>query len=134
MVIDSSALLAILQDEPERRRFIEAIEAADARSLSVVNLVETALVLESRAGHEAGRALDSFIAKADIELVPVDAEQAAMARSAYARFGKGRHPAGLNFGDCFAYALAKVTGDSLLFKGNDFSRTDILVHATDVHR
>lgn len=132
MVIDSSALLAILQDEPERRMFIEAIEAADTRSLSVVSLVETALVLESRRGPEAGRALDAFIAKAGIELVPVDAEQAAMARSAFARFGKGRHPAGLNFGDCFAYALAKISGDSLLFKGNDFSRTDIPVHATGV--
>ena len=128
MVIDSSALLAILQDETERRTFTEAIEAADTRCLSVVNLVEAALVLERRRGPEAGRALDSFVAKAGIELVPVDAEQATMARSAFARFGKGRHPAGLNFGDCFAYALAKVSGDSLLFKGNDFSRTDILVH------
>lgn len=132
MVIDSSALLAILQDEPERRMFIEVIEAADTCSLSVVNLVETALVLESRRGPEAGRTLDAFIAKAGIELVPVDAEQAAMARSAFARFGKGRHPAGLNFGDCFAYALAKISGDSLLLKGNDFSRTDIPVHATGV--
>ncbi len=125
MVIDSSALLAILQDEPGRRELVEAIESADRRCLSVVNLVEASIVLETRRGPDAGRLLDSLVERAGIEVVGVDLEQGALARRAFARYGKGRHSAGLNFGDCFAYALAQALGDSLLFKGHDFSQTDV---------
>jgi ribonuclease VapC len=126
MVIDTSALLAILQDEPERRRFNEWIEAADSRAVSVATLVEVSIVLESRYGAEGPRDLDSFLERAGIELHPVDLEQARLARAAFARFGKGRHPASLNYGDCFSYALARVLEEPLLFKGDDFSKTDVL--------
>jgi ribonuclease VapC len=125
MVIDSSALLAILQDEPERRALVEVIESADRRCLSVVNLVEASIVLETRRGPDAARLLDTLVERAGIEVVGVDLEQGALARRAFARYGKGRHSAGLNFGDCFAYALAQALGDSLLFKGNDFNKTDV---------
>ncbi|MCY3857219.1 MAG: type II toxin-antitoxin system VapC family toxin [Rhodospirillales bacterium] len=125
MVIDTSALVAILQDEPERGAFNEAIEAADRRSMSVVSFVEASTILETRFGPDGVRALDLVIAKADIELVPVDAEQAHAARTAFRAYGKRRHPAGLNFGDCFAYALARTLGEPLLFKGSDFSLTDV---------
>ncbi|HKH48946.1 MAG TPA: type II toxin-antitoxin system VapC family toxin [Thermoanaerobaculia bacterium] len=125
MVIDTSALVAILFDEPERRSFNEAIEAAESRALSTANFVEISMVLESRLGAEGLRDLDLFIERAGIKLVAVDSEQAHMARRAFSQFGKGRHPAGLNYGDCFAYALATVLGEPLLFKGDDFSKTDI---------
>jgi ribonuclease VapC len=125
MVIDTSALLAVLQDEPERRRFNESIELADSRLMSAATFVEVSIVTESRFGTEGLRDLDRFIERADIELVPVDVAQARVAREAFSRFGKGRHAAGLNFGDCFAYALARVLGEPLLFKGEDFSRTDV---------
>jgi ribonuclease VapC len=125
MVIDTSALLAILLNEPERRTFIDKITADDVRYLSTATLVETAIVLESRKGLQAQQELDLFLYKADMEIVPVSVVHADIARKAYRLYGKGRHPAGLNFGDCFAYALAKATGEPLLFKGNDFSRTDI---------
>lgn len=125
MVVDTSALLAILQDEPERRPFAEALEAADARLISVATLVETSILVESRYGAEGLRDLDLLLERAGIEAVPVDLEQAREARSAWSRFGKGRHPAGLDFGDCFSYALARVLGEPLLYKGEDFSRTDV---------
>jgi len=126
MVVDTSALLAILQDEPERRSFNEALESADSRLVSVATLVEISIIIESRYGAEGLRDLDLLIERAGIELVSVDVEQARAARSAYSRFGKGRHPAALNFGDCFSYALARVLGEPLLFKGDDFSQTDLL--------
>lgn len=125
MVIDSSALLAILQDEPERRAFNVAIDSAEARCMSTASFVEASIVLETRYGAEGLRDLDMFIERADIELVPVDREQAMVARRAFSQFGKGRHPAGLNYGDCFSYALARVLGAPLLFKGADFSKTDV---------
>jgi ribonuclease VapC len=125
MVVDSSALLAILQDEPERRRFNEAIEAAAERLLSVATFVEVSIVIDARYGPPGLHHVDLFLDRADIELVDVDAEQARIARDAYSRFGKGRHPAGLNFGDCFSYALAHTRGLPLLFKGEDFARTDL---------
>lgn len=125
MVIDTSALVAILQNEPERHVFNEAIEAASSRRMSVANFVESSLVIESRQGAEGLRELDFFLDRAGIHLVAVDAEQGKVARRAFSQFGKGRHPAGLNYGDCFAYALAKVLGEPLLFKGSDFSKTDI---------
>jgi len=125
MVIDTSALLAILQDEPERRTFTEAIEAAETRSISAATFVETSIVIESRYGTAGLRDLDALIATATIALVPVDADQAQIARTAFSQFGKGRHPAGLNYGDCFSYALAKALGEPLLYKGSDFAQTDV---------
>jgi ribonuclease VapC len=125
MVIDTSALLAILQDEPERRSFNEAIEAAESRVMSVANYVEVSIVVESRHGAEGLRELDRFVDRAGIELVGVDVGQGKIARDAFSRFGKGRHPAALNFGDCFAYALAQALAQPLLFKGDDFSKTDL---------
>jgi len=126
MVIDTSALVAILLDEPERRAFNEKIEADPRRLLSAVTFVEAALVIEARVGEAGGRELDLFLHRAGVETVPVDADQAEIARRAFRRYGRGRHPAGLNFGDCFAYALVKTTGEPLLFKGDDFGRTDIV--------
>jgi ribonuclease VapC len=128
MVIDTSAVLAILQNEPERRAFNAAIEAADARSLSAASFVETSIIVESRYGAEGVRDLDLFITKAQIELVAVDTEQAHLARQAFRLFGKGRHSAGLNFGDCFSYALARFLADALLYKGADFARCDVESH------
>ncbi len=125
MVIDTSALLAILQDEPERRAFNEAIESADARLLSVANFVEASVVIEVRYGLEGVRELDAFIERAGIDLVQVDIEQARLARLAFSRYGKGRHRAGLNFGDCFAWALATSRSESLLYKGDDFGHADV---------
>ncbi|MGH9369072.1 MAG: type II toxin-antitoxin system VapC family toxin [Thermoanaerobaculia bacterium] len=125
MIVDTSALLAILQDEPERRAFNEAIEAAGARRISVANLVEVSIVIEARFGAAGQRDLDQFVERAALELLPVDVEQAGVARRAFSRYGKGRHAAGLNFGDCFAYALATVLGEPLLFKGDDFAQTDV---------
>lgn len=128
MVIDTSALLAILQDELQRRRFNEAIEADDTRALSTGSFLETSMILESRFGADGVRDLDHFIAKAQISLSAVDAEQARLARDGFRKYGKGRHPAGLNFGDCFSYALARSLDEPLLFKGNDFLRTDVECH------
>ncbi|HEY2775603.1 MAG TPA: type II toxin-antitoxin system VapC family toxin [Candidatus Binatia bacterium] len=125
MILDTSALLAILQDEPERRSFNAAIEAAASRSISTATFVETSIVIGARYGGDGLRDLDLFVAKAEIVLVPVDAEQAHAARDAFLRFGKGRHPAGLNYGDCFSYALAMTLGEPLLYKGDDFSQTDV---------
>ena len=125
MVIDTSALIAILQDEPERRAFNEAIEAAERRAMSAASFVEASMVIEARYGPNGVRDLDLFIAKAGIELVAVDSDQAHVARTAFRVYGKRRHPAGLNFGDCFAYALARTLDEPLLFNGNDFSLTDV---------
>jgi ribonuclease VapC len=125
MVLDSSAVLAVLFDEPERRAFTLAIERDPRRLMSAANVLESALVTEARRGEPAGRELDLLLHRADVLLVPVDADQVELARSAWRRFGKGRHPAGLNFGDCFAYALASASGEPLLFEGEDFAHTDI---------
>jgi ribonuclease VapC len=125
MVLDSSAVIAILFDEPERRTFTLAVEHDPRRLISAANLLESALIVEARRGESAGRELDLLLHRADIQVVPVDADQVELARSAWRRFGKGRHPAALNFGDCFAYALASASGEPLLFKGDDFVRTDL---------
>lgn len=125
MVLDTSALLAILGDEPEAPAFEAAVERDPVRLLSAASLLEAAIVVESRWGPAGGRELDLLIHKAGVEVVPVDAEQVEVARRAYRDFGRGRHPAGLNYGDCFTYALASVSGEPLLFKGDDFSRTDL---------
>ena len=132
MILDTSALLAILQDEPERARFAEAIESAGACSMSVVSFVECSIVLETRRGSDAVRDLDLLVAKASIALVPVDADQAHCARKAHRIFGRGHHAAGLNFGDCFSYALSEVSGEPLLYKGGDFSLTDVVRHPASV--
>lgn len=125
MVIDTSALAAIFFDEPERERFRDAITAADRRLISVATVLEAGIVIEGRRGSAAGREFDLFVVRASLQIVSVDAEQADIARSAWRKYGKGRHPAALNYGDCFAYALARITGEPLLAKGTDFAKTDI---------
>jgi ribonuclease VapC len=125
MVIDSSALLAILFGEPEKRRFNELIEAHAVRLMSAASYLESAIIVDDRLGYDGARDLKLFLAEADIVIEPVTLEQAEIARDAYRRFGRGNHAAALNFGDCFAYALAKATEEPLLFKGNDFSQTDL---------
>jgi ribonuclease VapC len=125
MVIDSSAVLAILQDEPERAAFNRAIAADQVRLLSAANYLELAIIVDRRRGEEGARDLRHYLIDAAIAIVPVTVSQAELARTAYRRFGRGYHPARLNFGDCLAYALAQETGEPLLFKGDDFSRTDV---------
>jgi ribonuclease VapC len=128
MVIDTSALLAILQNETERSSFSEALEIAEVRVTSAASFVEISMIIESRYGSDGVRDLDLLIAKAQIALEPVDVDQAHLARQAFRQYGKGRHPAGLNFGDCFSYALARSRAEPLLFKGKDFAQTDIERH------
>lgn len=125
MVIDTSAVVAILLNEPDARRLAEAIDSGSPRMMSAATLLEASIAIEAKRGESAGRELDLFLYRAGIEIVPVDQGQAEAARIAWRRFGKGRHPAALNYGDCFAYALAKVTGSPLLYKGDDFARTDL---------
>lgn len=125
MVIDSSAIVAVLLNEVNAADIARAIEASSQRLLSAANLLEASIVIESRKGEAGGRELDLLIYRAAIEIVAVDQDQAELARIAWRRFGKGRHPAGLNYGDCFAYALAKTRQLPLLFQGGDFTRTDI---------
>lgn len=125
MVIDSSALIAIMTGEPERRAFIEAITAAETRLISAPTMVETSIVVLGRHGEDKLRDLKEFCTRGGIETIAFAPNHVEHALDAFRRFGKGRHPAGLNFGDCFAYALAKATGEPLLYKGDDFARTDI---------
>jgi ribonuclease VapC len=125
MVLDTSALLAVLLNESEAAGFRLAIEADPVRLLSAATLVETAIVIEARVGEAGGRELDRLLQKAHVEVVAVDAEQAELARHAFRTFGKGRHAAGLNYGDCFSYALAQSSGEPLLSKGGDFAKTDV---------
>jgi len=126
MVIDTSAIIAILLDEPERAAFDRQIEADPVRLISAVGRVEAGMVIETRKGVAGRSRLDRFLQLIATDIVAVTPEQAEMALEAFRRFGKGRHRAGLNIGDCFAYAAAKATGEKLLFKGNDFTQTDIL--------
>jgi ribonuclease VapC len=129
MVIDTSAVVAILLDEPERIHFVDLIEKDDCRLISAASLVEMTIVIEGRF-REPGRVrLQRVIETASVAIVPVSVHHAELARDAFRRFGKGRHPAALNYGDCFSYALAKASGEPLLFKGNDFARTDIVAAA-----
>jgi len=125
MVIDSSAIVAILLDEPSAPRIAAAIEAGSPRLLSAANLLEASMVIESRLGLAGGRELDLLIYRTGIEVVAVDQDQVEIAREAWRRFGKGQNRAGLNYGDCFAYALAKNRRSPLLFIGGDFAQTDI---------
>ena len=125
MIIDTSAIMAILLGESDATDYEQTIATAWPRRMSAVALLEATMVVEGRAGAAAGRQLDMFLDKAEIELAPVTPEHVEAARRAWRRFGKGNHRAALNFGDCFAYALAKTTGEPLLFKGDDFAHTDV---------
>ena len=126
MVIDSSALLALLLGEPETEQFVSAIAEAAERLLSAASYLETAIVIAGRFGPQGPEKLDRLVSELSIEIVPVNAEQAHLGIAGFQQFGRGTgHPAALNYGDCFTYALAKFTGQSVLFKGNDFSRTDL---------
>ena len=125
MVIDTSALLALLFNEPEAEDFRTALELDQTRLVSAATLLEAAIVIEARKGEAAGRELDRFIDRAAIAVVTVDAEQVEEARRAWRRFGRGRHEAALNYGDLFAYALSRTTGEAVLFKRDDFRRTDV---------
>ena len=125
MIVDTSALVAVLYGEPEARDFVERIRAADVCRISVANHVELSMVVESQLGPNGTRQADAFLRRAGVVVEPVTIEQGDLARQAFLDFGKGRHKAGLNFGDCFAYALARATGEALLFKGDDFALTDI---------
>lgn len=125
MVIDSSAILAILHNEPERRTFNALIVAAERRSLSAATFVELSIVLQARFGSEGHADLERFLRTAQVEIVSFNREQGELARNAFALYGKGRHRAGLNLGDCFSYALARFLDEPLLFKGDDFLHTDL---------
>ena len=126
MIVDTSALIAILKEEPEAAKFIELIESAVQCRISAANYVETAVVIDGNRDPISSRRFEDFLRQAEIEVRPVTIEQARLAREAYRDYGKGSgHPARLNFGDCFAYALAKDAGEPLLFKGDDFRQTDV---------
>ncbi|HZL68201.1 MAG TPA: type II toxin-antitoxin system VapC family toxin [Candidatus Limnocylindrales bacterium] len=125
MILDTSALAAIFFGEPDAALYIQLIHDADHCLMSAANFLELSIVIEGQIGPNAGRQCDVFFRRANIIIEPFTVEQAHVARQAFLDFGKGRHAAGLNFGDCFAYALAKITGEALLFKGEDFKKTDI---------
>jgi len=126
MVIDTSVVVAILFDEDGAENLEAAIDADPVRLMSVASVLETSIVVETRFGEIGGRELDLLLHRVPIDVTGVTVEQLEVARKAFRRFGKGRHPAGLNFGDCFTYALAKVSGEPLLFKGDDFGKTDVI--------
>jgi ribonuclease VapC len=125
VVIDTSALVAVLFEEPERERFVGLLADAEDPLISAATLVEASVVMRAKTGDDGVVDLDELLAAAAVRCVAVDSAQAHVARDAFARFGKGQAPPGLNFGDCFPYALARVTGRPLLFKGEDFRRTDV---------
>ena len=126
MVIDTSALIAILLNESERDVFVDAISADPVKLISAVNALETAMVIEARKREAGGREFDLLLHRAGIDIVPFTQEQFEEARRVWRKYGKGNHPAGLNLCDCCAYALSATSGEPLLFKGNDFPRTDAL--------
>ncbi len=125
MVIDTSALIAILLGEPDAEAFAVAIANDPRRLISSFSALEVSIVIESKKGEAGGRELDLLMHRSQIQIVSMDSEQAELARIAWRNYGKGRHPAGLNIGDCCSYALSKFSGESLLFKGDDFSKTDL---------
>ncbi len=127
MVIDTSALIAILAQEPEAEQLAAAIAGDEVRLLSAATLTEASIVVTVLFGDGGGADLDDLIDQMGVEVVPLTADHARLARTAFLTYGKGRDPASLNFGDCFSYALAKASGHPLLCKGNDFSRTDLSV-------
>lgn len=126
MIVDSSVLVAILREEPEAQSLLETlVDSREPLRLSAANHLEAAIVIDRNGNPELSARLDALIAQLAIEVVPVAPDHAAIGRAAYLAYGKGNHPARLNFGDCFAYALAKTTGEPLLFKGDDFIHTDV---------
>ncbi len=125
MVIDTSAIVAILFAEADAELFASAIASDPMRLISAGTALECSLVVESELGEDGARELDLLLLRAGIETIPFNTEQLAIARQAFRIFGKGRHPAGLNYGDCFSFALSKASGEPLLFKGSDFRKTDI---------
>jgi ribonuclease VapC len=125
MVVDTSALLAVLFDEPEAEDLARAMARAEVSRMSAANLLEAGIVADCQTDARTGRQLDALVANFQLRIEPVTEEQVGIARQAYLDYGRGNHPAKLNFGDCFAYALAKSSGEPLLFKGNDFEQTDI---------
>lgn len=125
MILDTSAMVAILYREPEASAFAQLIHDADLCRISVATYVELSMVIESQLGPEGMRQAEAFFRRAGIVIEPVTLDHGELARQAFLDFGKGRHKANLNYGDCFSYALAKATGEPLLFKGNDFGQTDI---------
>ncbi len=125
MVIDTSAIIAILLGEPEAEAVAGAITEDPKRLISAFSALESGIVIEAKKGEAGGRELDLLIHRSQIEIVALDSEQAEIARGAWRQFGKGRHAAGLNIGDCCSYALSKSSGEPLLFKGDDFSKTDL---------
>ncbi len=125
VVLDTSAVVAILEGEADADRLITAMEGTDVRRISAASLVEAGIVLQARYGDHGERELDLFLQRVEVEVVPVTWEHAELARQAFRRFGKGRHPAALNFGDCFSYALSAALDAPLLFTGQDFPRTDV---------
>ncbi|MCA0257474.1 MAG: type II toxin-antitoxin system VapC family toxin [Proteobacteria bacterium] len=125
MVIDTSAIVAIAFNEPDAEDFELKIIHAPRRFMSTASVLELSMVLETRLGEAGAAELDLWLHKAGVEIIAFDEDQLSMARRAWQRFGKGRHKAGLNYGDCFSYALAKSRGEPLLFKGDDFTHTDI---------
>jgi ribonuclease VapC len=125
LVIDTSALVAILQAEPVAERLILALYDAPARRMSTATLVEAGIVMQRRFGDAGESKVDALIAELQLEVLPLTADHSQIARDAFRRFGKGRHQAGLNFGDCFSYALARSLGEPLLFVGEDFGFTDV---------
>jgi ribonuclease VapC len=125
MVIDTSAVLAILQNEPERDAFIKAVAESPVRLISAASYVEAGIVMETRYGAGGVHQVMLFLSRADVRVEPVDRDQAEIALDAYRRFGRGRHRAALNYGDCFSYALTAVKGGPLLYKGTDFTLTDL---------
>jgi ribonuclease VapC len=126
VIVDTSAIIAVLFNDDDAEVYAEAIARADSCRISAATLVETAIVVEAQTRDNGGRQLDAFIRRASIAIESVTEEQAYMARQAFIDFGKGRHRAGLNYGDCFSYALAKATREPLLFKGKDFAQTDLV--------
>ena len=125
MIVDTSVIIAILRNESDAEVLIDAIDSADVRRLSAASYVEAAVVTDANQDPILSRRLDSLLQDSLVDIEPVTVDQARIAREAYRDFGKGRHRAGLNFGDCFVYALAKDKGEPLLCKGNDFKRTDV---------
>ncbi len=126
MIIDTSAVLAILFAEDDAERYASGIAGAEVRLMSAANYLEAGIVVDNQIGATAGRQFDALVSRAGVRVEAVSREHADIARQAYLDFGKGNHPARLNFGDCFAYALSKSSGLPLLFKGDDFSKTDVL--------
>jgi ribonuclease VapC len=127
MIVDTSAMVAILYREPEASAFVQLIHDADVCRISVATYVELSMVIENQLGPEGMRQAEAFFRRAGIVIEPVTVDHGELARQGFLDFGKGRHKAGLNYGDCFSYAFAKATGEPLLCKGNDFRQTDIRV-------